>query len=48
MLARGKIVFGLEKGRSAIGKVADGRILDITTFEPSDGISLNTKSSAAS
>lgn len=36
-LTEGDIVFYPEEGRSAAGKVVDGEITDVTTYEPNDG-----------
>jgi hypothetical protein len=36
-VADGEIVFYPEKGRSATGQVKDGKILNVTTFDPNDG-----------
>jgi hypothetical protein len=36
-LARGKMVFVPSQGRSAVGKIVDGRIFEVTTFDRNDG-----------
>jgi hypothetical protein len=37
-LAVGGITFEPEIGRSAFGRIENGKILDVTTFEPGDGV----------
>jgi hypothetical protein len=36
-VAQGIVVFYPETGRSAQGKIVDGQITEVTTFEPNDG-----------
>jgi len=36
-LARGRIVFFPDKGRPASGKILDGKILEVSTFDQGDG-----------
>lgn len=37
-LAAGKIVFQPEAGRASFGRIEGGRILDVTTYAPGDGV----------
>ena len=37
-LKSGIIGFHPEKGRSATGKIVDGKIVDVTTYDPNDGV----------
>ncbi|MDR1384792.1 MAG: hypothetical protein LBJ67_13240 [Planctomycetaceae bacterium] len=39
-LAKGTIIFEVDGCRPATGKIVDGKIIDVTTFEPNDGVSL--------
>ncbi len=37
-LAEGTIVFHPAKGRSGSGKIKDGKIIEVTSYEPNDGL----------
>ena len=39
-LAQGTIAFIPEKGRPASGKIQQGQIVELTTYEPNDGVPL--------
>ena len=41
-LALGGITFEPVNGRSAFGRVREGEIVDVTTFEPGDGVLVGT------
>ena len=39
-LKQGTIIFEVSGNRPATGKIVDGKIVDVTTFEPNDGVSI--------
>jgi len=39
-LATGTIIFEVDGARPATGKIVDGQIVNVTTFEPNDGVSI--------
>jgi len=41
-LKQGTIIFEVDGCRPATGKIADGKIIEVTTFEPNDGVSIGT------
>ncbi|MDR1494039.1 MAG: hypothetical protein LBT05_15155 [Planctomycetaceae bacterium] len=41
-LAQGTIIFEVDGRRPATGKIVDGKIIDVTTFKPNDGVSIGT------
>ena len=41
-LSEGMITFQPEEGRSASGKIVDGAITEVTTFDPKDGAPVGT------
>jgi hypothetical protein len=46
-LKEGKIIFEVAGARSAEGKIVDGRIVDVFTFEPGDGGAIPGRAKAA-
>lgn len=39
-LEQGAVVFFPAQGRSSIGTIKDGKIVDVSTYDPADGVSL--------
>ncbi|MDR1494163.1 MAG: hypothetical protein LBT05_15790 [Planctomycetaceae bacterium] len=41
-LKQGRIIFEIDGQRPATGKIADGKIVEVTSYEPNDGVAPGT------